>query len=1836
MSDEQTIRLRRAMAAIAKLQAQLARSEEQARGAIAIVSMACRFPGGADSPEGFWRLLDGGRDAITEIPRYRWDIDAVYDPDPETAGTTYSRVGGFIGEVDGFDPGFFGISPREALTIDPRERLLLETAWEAVERGGMTAGRLAGSATGVYVGMATLPEYQLDALRDRDRIDAYTLLGTTHSAMSGRLSYWLGLRGPSMPVDTACSSSLVAVHLAVQALRAGECDMALAGGVNLLLAPEGYVYFARLTALSRTGRCHAFSADADGYVRGEGCGMLVLKRLSDAQRDGDPILAVIRSSAVNQDGTSNGFTAPSGVAQEQMLRRALELAQIEPATVDVVECHGTGTILGDPIEVDALASVYGEGRSPDRPLLLGSVKTNIGHAEAAAGVAGLIKAVLALQHRRVPPSLHFNDRPNPNIAWDRLPVKVAAAATPWERSDHPRRIGISSFGFSGTNAHIILEEAPEAPPVAAPAPSVSLPIVPLVLSGHTEEALRGNAARLAARLGERGASLLDVAYSLATTRSAFRERSVIPASDAPAAVEALQALARGELPSGALRATARRDRAVFIFPGQGSQYPGMCRTLLGEPVFRGALAACDAALRPHADVSVLDLLSRDDDAQRIALERVEVVQPVLFAVAVALARLWQSCGVEPAAVIGHSQGEVAAAVVAGALSLEEGARVVCLRSRLLSRLDGDGSMLSVGLPLKEVEALLVGHEGLSVAVVNTSESTVVAGDRSRLEALVIELERRSVFCRRVAVDYASHSPQVDPILAGIREGLADLAPRRAIVPFYSTVLGKPASGAELDGTYWADNLRRPVRMDLAIEALGQRGAVVLLEVSAHPLLAAPLGLAGHEAVAGSLHRDADAASSFRTAAAQLHAHGVGVDWEKVYAGTGARRTDLPTYAFQRDRYWLETPKDRRPPRGGHPLLGARLELSAPEKIVVWESAIGLDALRFLEDHRVEDAIIFPGAGFVEMALAAAKDLFGERAHAVEDLSLDVALVLREEAKIVQLACSEGGPDGARFQISSREEGSAPWVRHASGRLRLREPAPVAPEPPHEVRARCPTAQDGGAYYGALAEQGLVYGPSFQRIARLWTGDKEAIGEMLPLHERPSGARRYIAPPDLLDGCFQVLMAASGSSPAGPMVPVAVESVTVRGPIEGKVWSRARLRGIDAAKGSFTGDVCLLSESGEVLLQAQGLRVQRLERGALAGDEILRIEHRWHPAPLPERGRAGPGRSGRVVILADEGGLGDALATALQEEGIAAVSVRAAEIDPAGARGFDDLLGSSPCRDIVHLWSLDGPPPEETTAASLSRVEQRDCGGLLHAVQSLSRLSLRDAPRLWIVTRGAQPAGDPLPPVSPGPALLWGIARTIVAEHPELCCTRIDLSPRPLLDEAKDLARHLVADDREDEIALRPEGRLAARVGLAAKARSAGTTKMDRDATYLVAGGLGGLGLSLAAWLVSAGARHLVLMSRSGARSAEQVEAVARLRAAGAQVIVEAADISARADVERVLDRIAGDLPPLRGVVHAAGVLDDALLEGQTVERLAKVAAPKVAGAWHLHDLTRRRPLDFFVLYASAAGLLGAAGQANYAAANAFLDALAHHRRALGLPALSLDWGAFSEVGLAAARDNRGARLATMGMRSMTPEEGLAVLSAELGGDRAQIGAMPLDLRQWVECHPHVAASCLFSELVQAAGQLRRSISAARSLRRSLSKAPASDRRAMVDRFLREQVGAVLRTDASRVDPAAPFRSMGLDSLMGLELRNRLETGLGLKLSATLIWTYASVAALSDHLSQRIAAEAIDAPPAPADVAADVVARSAEPLGEAPVVSLSREEKNALLEQTLSAIEGYLQ
>ena len=1791
---------------------------------IAIVGIGCRFPGGVRDLDSFWRLLDQGVDAIGEVPAERWSPDAYYDPDPEAPGKMTTRWGGFLPGVDQFEPGFFEISPREAASLDPQQRLLLEVSWEALEQAGQTPERLLGSDTGVYMGVCS-NDYRAMVQARPAAMDAYSFLGTLPSTGVSRLSYWLGLKGPNMPVDTACSSSLVAVHLACQALRAGECSLALAGGVSLILTPDTTLCLSGMRAMSPTGRCHTFSADADGYVRSEGCGVVVLKRLSDAARDGDPILAVIRGSAVNQDGRSNGLTAPNGPSQEAVIRRALEQAAVAPAAVGYVEAHGTGTPLGDPIEVQALGAVLGEGRAPSRPVVIGSVKTNLGHTEGAAGVAGLIKAVLSLQRGCIPRSLHFT-APNPHVSWAELPVKVAAEAVPWPAGGPPRIAGVSAFGISGTNAHVVLEEAP---PRAAPPPAgAELPLL-LPLSARTPAALSAQAQAygrlLAEAPSEASESLLDIVHTASVRRSHHEHRLAVVGSSREELGAALEAFARGEPRAGIAQGQARpgpRPKVVFVYPGQGSQWVGMGRGLIeGEPVFRAEIEACDRAIGREAGWSLLEALHAD--AGHAKLDPIDVVQPALFAMAVALSALWRSWGVEPDAVVGHSMGEIAAAHVAGALTLEDAVRIICRRSRLLREVSGQGAMALVELSLEQAEAALSGHQDrLSVAVSNSPRSTVLSGDPGALEEVLARLAGQGVFCRRVKVDVASHSPQMDPLRPALLRALEGLAPGAVTVPLYSTVTGAGIEGAELGAAYWAQNLRAPVLFSLVIQRLLEQGHALFVEMSPHPILTPAIeeGLRHGEregAALPSLRREQEERRVLLESMGALYARGHAVAFERLVP-PGGRCVPLPTYPWQRERHWIEgeaearvspgRPRTARDGDPGHPLLGASFTVSTQPGARFWEQALSLGALPYLADHRVRGEAVLPGAAYVEMCLAAAVEAHGAGAHAIEEVAFERMLALPPDgAPIVQVALTEEEPGRASLQVSSREEPGGTWTRHATGSLRVggrAAEAAASHEAPAAIRERCSRSVPSAEHYQRMRERGLDYGACFQGVQELWIGPGEVLGRVRLPEAASAEALAYQLHPALLDACFQVL---GGSLPAGAgtpdregtYVPAGLERARVHRRPGQEVWVHARLRAPEGeGPKALTGDLRLVGEEGELLAEAHGLRLQQLSPGPLAaqGPQAARMYAlAWRQrelvpeAPAP-RGASSPGA---FLLLTDRGETGAALAALLEERGEACVRVLPGEryaclapglyeVDPADPKAFRALLrdafGSArPCRGVVHLWSLDATAAAETTLESLEADHRLGTLSALFLAQALVQAGWRDAPRLLLATRGAQAVGAEAAPVAVAQAPAWGLGRTLAMEHPELGCTRVDLSPTRGTGEAAALLRELLSRDGEDQIALRAEGRYVARLSRSdLGVGSALDVGLRAEGSYLITGGLGGLGLVAARWMVRQGARHLVLVGRSGASEAA-LAAIRELEEAGAEVLVVPADVSRRTEVERVLAEIDQRLPPLRGIVHAAGILDDRTVLELSAERFASVRAPKVEGAWNLHALTLDRPLDFFVLYSSSASLLGSPGQGNYAAANAFLDALAHERRRLGLAGLSINWGPFAEVGLAAAQQNRGERLSYRGMGSLTPALGVEVLGRLLSGEQTQVGVLDLDLRQWLEFYPSVAGAPLWSELLREGSRARPTAREASRLREALAQAAPGARPALLEAHIGEELGRVLRLPASRIDRLSAFSSLGVDSLMSLELRNRLESSLGLKLSATLLFTYPNLSSLAEHL-----------------------------------------------------------
>ncbi|MGB3442010.1 MAG: type I polyketide synthase, partial [Actinophytocola sp.] len=1165
-SDEQKLRayLNRLAAELRDTRRSLHEVTEAADEPVAIVGMACRYPGGVASPADLWELVRSGRDAIGEFPGDRaWDLDGLYDPDGARPGTSYAREGGFLATAADFDAALFGISPREALAMDPQHRLLLESSWEALEHAGIAPSSVRGTSTGVFVGLM-YSDYGSRLRTVPDDLEAFVGNGSAPSVASGRVAYTFGLEGPALTVDTACSSSLVTLHLAVEALRRGECTLALAGGATVLSTPQVFVEFSRQRGLAPDGRCKPFGDGADGTGWGEGVGMLVLERLSDARRNSHEVLAVVRGSAINQDGASDGLTAPSGRAQERVIRAALDRAGVTHTQVDVVEAHGTGTPLGDPIEAHALLATYGQGRG--EPLWLGSVKSNIGHTQAAAGVAGVIKMVEALRRAELPPTLHA-DRPSEHVEWGHGAVSLLAEARPWPQTGQPRRAGVSAFGISGTNAHVILEQAPAAEDAEPVTPPEEHP-VPWVLSAGTPDGLAAQARRLLAWLDTHDSPTpADVGWTLATGRAALRHRAAVVGRDRAELLDGLRVLAADG--DGALLGTAvtGADAVVFVFPGQGSQWAGMALALLDtEPAFARRIRECADALSPFVDWSLPDVLRGADGAP--ALERVDVVQPVLWAVMVSLAELWRAHGVRPSAVIGHSQGEIAAACVAGALSLEDGARVVALRSKELGVLAGHGGMVSVALSADAVAELLT--PGLSLAAVNGPGSVVVSGTVAALDELMAECAGRGIRANRIDVDYASHSAQVEAIEERLLAVLAPVRPRAATVPFFSTVDGQWTDTTGLDAGYWYRNLRQTVRLEPAVRALVEQGYGLFVEVSAHPVLnfGVQETIGDAAAAIGTLRRDDGGQDRFLRALAEAHVLGCRVDWDGVFPG--ARRVDLPTYAFDHRRYWLADP----PGAAGdvsaaglgsldHPLLGATVALADADGVLL-TGQVSLRTHPWLADHAVSGTVLLPGTAFVELAVRA-----GDQAGCgrLAELVVHAPLALPDDGAVrLQILVGAPGDDGSRPVGIHACADDTTWTRHATGRLVPDSATATAPTGLTEWPPSAATPVDVDRLHEQLAAAGLEYGPAFLGLRAVWRRDGAVFAEVALPDEQRADAGRFGLHPALLDAALHAGWALGDAS--GPVLPFAWTGVSLHA--AGAAELRVRLDGTSLAIADGTG------------------------------------------------------------------------------------------------------------------------------------------------------------------------------------------------------------------------------------------------------------------------------------------------------------------------------------------------------------------------------------------------------------------------------------------------------------------------------------------------------------------------------------------------------------------------------------------------------------------------------------------------------------------------------------------
>ncbi|MEO8057469.1 MAG: SDR family NAD(P)-dependent oxidoreductase [Burkholderiales bacterium] len=1298
---------------------QIEAAGERAREPIAVIGMGCRFPGGADSPDAFWQLLREGRDAIREVPAERWDIDAYFDADPDAPAKMSARNGGFLDQIDGFDPAFFGISPREALTMDPQQRLVLEVAWEAIEHAGIGPEQLAGSATGVFLGVCNSDHFQRVIDRGSEAIDAYLASGNAHSVASGRIAYFLGLQGPALSIDTACSSSLVALHLACQSLRNGESRLALCGGVNLMCSPETTIALTKAHMLAPDGRCKTFDAAADGFSRGEGCGVILLKRLAEAQADGDRVLAVIRGTASNQDGRSGGLTVPNGPAQEAVIRAALADAGLAPADIGYVEAHGTGTTLGDPIEVRALAGALGPGRAVDAPLLLGSVKTNIGHLESAAGIAGVIKVVLALQHERIPPHLHFT-QPSPHIAWSDYPVQVEAAGRAWPRGATPRRAGVSSFGFSGTNAHVILEEAPAADAAAAGA-AIDRPLHCLPLSARSPQALRELALGMAAALADgSGITLAEAAHTAGVGRSHFSERLAVVADSNAAACAALLAFARGDEHPALHRGTALPGEApelVFMFTGQGSQYPGMGERLYRiAPVFRDVIDRCDSLLGADAAGRTLKSVLFGAPADPAPIHDTAWTQPALFAVEYGLTQLWRSWGIEPAAVIGHSVGEYIAACVAGVFTLEDGLRLIKERGRLMQALPAGGSMAAVFAPLEDVVAAIAPmNDRLAIAAVNAADSVVVSGESAAVEALLATLAERNLQGHRLFVSLAAHSPLVEPALAAMEACARSVTMQAPRIPVAWNLTGGALPATVPDAHYWRRHLREPVRFADGIEWLQREGYRSFVEVGPHPTLIALAQRTLPEAGTSfctSLRRGKDDWQELSHSLASLYVQGAAIDWAGVDRPYGTQRVSLPTYPFERRSYWIaSTPpgahRSKPAPRGAHALIGTRLATAVP----LFETVLRPDQPAYLGEHRIQGAALVAGPVFLEMAQTGARAALGPPRHGVEGFVVHEPLVLPDAGRTVQLHLGAEANGSQPFEIHSRAlDASGEWQLHASGRLTSAATGALTgadSTPIGEIERRLGESAPCDAYYERLAELGITLGPKFRSLRHARHRDGEVLAR-IALDDADAPDAVVWAHPCLLDGALQAVgLALPASSDAADVyLLTGIERLQLAGPLPAALWCHVRVRASATARPvEWRADVSLRGDDGTVLGVVTGVLLRRATRetlqrviGASSPDAGLFYQVEWESAPAALR--AAPLLLPPTRFIAD---LRDRFAALAVSEGVSVYEQLLPELDRLSAEHVTIALRQ--------LDFADRPGRRfnaDTEAAALGVVPQHRC------------------------------------------------------------------------------------------------------------------------------------------------------------------------------------------------------------------------------------------------------------------------------------------------------------------------------------------------------------------------------------------------------------------------------------------------------------------------------------------------------------------------------------------------
>lgn len=1738
---------------------------------IAIIGMSCRFPK-VQSLQDFWSLLEKGEDTIEEIKR--WNIDEYYNPDKGAKDKTHQRHGSMLQHIDDFDPLFFNISPAEAAEMNPSQKLMMELVWECIENSNTSYEQITGKKIGVYIGNIW-SDFEHLRKHKHAEVTSHSAVGQSANIIANRISFFYGFSGPSLVVDTGCSSSLVALHLACQSLWDGTIEQSIVGGVNHTLDPDQNILLSKFGGLSAKGKCSTFDEGADGFVRGEGGGIILLKRLSDAERDGDKIYAVIKGSAINNNGFNQNLPATSIKGQLDVLAEAYKDSGIKPDEVHYVETHGTGTQLGDPTETNALGQFFNQDRK--RPLHVGSVKTNIGHLEGAAGMAGLIKAILAMNHRQLPKNLNFN-KPNPKIDFGGLNLKVQAEQTEWPASEgETLKAGVNSFGWGGTNGHTVIEEYKPKTNLYNPGKKTHDHKFVLPVSARSEKALveyvKAYKNYLKYSINGALSEFINTVTATALRKPEFEFRKAFAAESKPEMIEKLDEFLKNPESTST---SIEKQKVVFVFPGQGSQWVGMGRDLYEtEPVFKKVIDECEAAFSKYCNWSLTAQLKANADTSR--MDEINVIQPALCAMQIALAKLWESLGLKPDAVTGHSMGEVAAAYVSGSITLDEAAKVICTRSRLMKTVSGKGGAMAVTeLTVPEAEEVIKEYPGLSVAVNNSPKSTVIAGDQNLITALLAELEGQGKFCRQVKVDVASHSAQMEPLKGQLAEALQDVAPQKNKVTLYSTVKNQEVSGEELHAGYWVDNLRNGVQFAGVMEQLIQNGYNTFIEVSPHPVLTTAISecleaFNGPGVVSGTLTRNKPEENELYSNFDLLYQQGIRFDWNVFYNSPKVPFISLPSYPFQRATYALtERKQNHGTKREGHPWIGKEMKLAQLAGLHFWEAQLSIDEFPYLTDHAVSDKVVLPGASYIEMLHAAVAQLTGSHQMMINDLKFKSAVTLGSDEKVnIQLRIQKGENTSA-FAFFRMAEGL--WAETASGSYSLNSNLS------NEI-AECMDFEgntDIEALYEQLQTLGLQYGPYFRGIQKIHVSDHQILASVVVKDNLKYSLNQYGLHPAVLDACLQTLFAAQSNDDNKTAMTYlsGVEAVEINKPISfsDELFVRTEITGQDIANEgqsiTLTANCTIADATGKVLVTLKGLggKIFKLEEDG--GHKEKWYHHiNWVPEQISFKNAS---QQSFIVVATQNDEVTKQFLEALTDAGHDFHWVAPHTTDEAPFNFALDQIELEKTDRIIYF-------SHDHVMAGQEAIATEKAFYLIELFKELEAKKLMHYPGLTIVTNGAFGIKSDHINVAAGPVV--GVGRVAFNELSQYETQIVDLSYNCHQEELKNLVK-LAAQPvaKEREIALRNESFYCSRLAGYTPALPAAVEQSTfSSSAYHLVTGYKGIAFTLVEWMFARGARKFCLVSRSNTLDEVLKGKIESLESEGAIFKIVDCDVCNTGAVNSLLAELEAEAG-LKSIIHAAGVINAAQIVDLSHEGFSAILAPKVIGGWNLHQASKKYALDHFMLFSSASSLLGLSGQVSYVAANTFLDTLSQHRQKQLLPALSINWGVMSDVGMVASIKNLEKFAEAEGFVATPMSDAVKALDKIFDQCPANMGVFQLNAGQTAGHFPALGDSKYFTGLLHKNDDEHEG----QTLMQTLESVPNADQWLdALESHLKKLTASIIKSPEDQLSTTMKFKSLGIDSLMAVQFRNKLEKELNIKLSVTDIWEHPTISEYATFLAEKL-------------------------------------------------------